>query len=79
MPQREVDRRGGDRSIPMRTPTMAGGLFSIDRDYFYEIGSYDAGNELSQSCNTIVSISKCFDFENSTGGCGYKVLERVRL
>ena len=53
MPQREVDRRGGDRSIPMRTPTMAGGLFSIDRDYFYEIGSYDAGNELSQSYNTI--------------------------
>ena len=46
MPQREVDRRGGDRSIPMRTPTMAGGLFSIERDYFYEIGSYDAGNYL---------------------------------
>ena len=44
VPQREVDRRGGDRSIPMRTPTMAGGLFSIERDYFYEIGSYDAGN-----------------------------------
>ena len=43
MPQREVDRRGGDRSLPMRSPTMAGGLFSIERDYFYEIGSYDPG------------------------------------
>jgi len=46
VPQREVDRRGGDRSIPMRTPTMAGGLFSIERDYFYEIGSYDAGMDI---------------------------------
>ena len=43
VPQREVDRRGGDRSLPMRSPTMAGGLFSIDRDYFYEIGAYDSG------------------------------------
>ena len=25
---------------------MAGGLFSIDRDYFYEIGSYDEGMDL---------------------------------
>uniref|UniRef100_A0A0K0F945 Polypeptide N-acetylgalactosaminyltransferase n=1 Tax=Strongyloides venezuelensis TaxID=75913 RepID=A0A0K0F945_STRVS len=30
-----------DSTAPIPTPTMAGGLFSIDRDYFYEIGSYD--------------------------------------
>ncbi|KAF2978591.1 hypothetical protein EK904_006824 [Melospiza melodia maxima] len=29
-----------------RTPTMAGGLFSIDRSYFEEIGTYDAGMDI---------------------------------
>ena len=46
VPQREMDRRGGDRSKPLHTPAMAGGLFSIDRDYFYEVGSYDEGMDI---------------------------------
>ena len=29
-----------------RSPTMAGGLFSIERNYFYEIGSYDSGMDI---------------------------------
>ena len=46
VPQREMDRRGGDRSQPLHTPAMAGGLFSIDKDFFYEIGSYDEGMDI---------------------------------
>ncbi|XP_043506610.1 polypeptide N-acetylgalactosaminyltransferase 5 isoform X3 [Frieseomelitta varia] len=44
--QREMDRRLGDRTAPLRTPTMAGGLFSIDKDYFYELGAYDEGMDI---------------------------------
>ena len=31
---------------PHRTPTMAGGLFSIDRKYFFDSGSYDEGMDV---------------------------------
>ncbi|XP_055921703.1 polypeptide N-acetylgalactosaminyltransferase 5 isoform X1 [Eupeodes corollae] len=46
VPQREMERRNNDRTAPLRTPTMAGGLFSIDKQYFYEIGSYDEGMDI---------------------------------
>lgn len=37
----ELLKREKDITIPFHTPTMAGGLFTIDRKYFFEIGSYD--------------------------------------
>eukprot|EP00049_Salpingoeca_infusionum_P013673 m.255675 g.255675 ORF g.255675 m.255675 type:complete len:669 (-) comp15503_c0_seq2:209-2215(-) len=36
-----VPDKGAAVTDAIRSPTMAGGLFSIDRKYFYEIGSYD--------------------------------------
>lgn len=46
MPEREAKRRAYDKSLAARTPTMAGGLFTIDRNYFYELGTYDEGMDI---------------------------------
>ena len=56
VPQREMDRRQNDRTIPVRTPTMAGGLFAIDRQYFEHLGKYDEGMEIWGSENLELSF-----------------------
>ncbi|XP_033099297.1 polypeptide N-acetylgalactosaminyltransferase 1-like isoform X2 [Anneissia japonica] len=42
-PKREMDRVNNDPTEALRSPTMAGGLFSIERKYFFQLGSYDSG------------------------------------
>ncbi|XP_062972528.1 polypeptide N-acetylgalactosaminyltransferase 3 [Elgaria multicarinata webbii] len=45
VPDHENKRRE-DETYPIKTPTFAGGLFSISKDYFYNIGSYDEEMEI---------------------------------
>ncbi|KAG8197446.1 hypothetical protein JTE90_014928 [Oedothorax gibbosus] len=42
----EEEKRKKSEISPTRTPTMAGGLFAINREYFWESGSYDSGMEI---------------------------------
>ncbi|RZF31947.1 hypothetical protein LSTR_LSTR012417 [Laodelphax striatellus] len=46
IPSKELDRIHHSFTSPVRSPTMAGGLFAINREYFWEIGSYDKEMDL---------------------------------
>ncbi|XP_053691775.1 polypeptide N-acetylgalactosaminyltransferase 3 [Sabethes cyaneus] len=68
--EEELAERRKDTTLPFRTPAMAGGLFTIDRKFFFDIGAYDerlkiwGGDNLEMSfrvwqCGGEVEIAPC--------------------
>ncbi|XP_072541644.1 polypeptide N-acetylgalactosaminyltransferase 5 [Salminus brasiliensis] len=56
LPEDYIKKNNMKDSDPIRCPVMAGGLFSIDKKYFYELGAYDPGLDVWGGENMEISF-----------------------
>ncbi|KHN88322.1 putative N-acetylgalactosaminyltransferase 6 [Toxocara canis] len=56
VPSDMVKGRSRDPTLPIQSPTMAGGLFSIEKRYFEELGTYDPGMDIWGGENIEISF-----------------------
>ncbi|XP_076018106.1 polypeptide N-acetylgalactosaminyltransferase 5 [Genypterus blacodes] len=56
LPEDYIKKNNITASDPFRCPVMAGGLFSIDKKYFYELGTYDSGLDIWGGENMEISF-----------------------